>query len=143
MLLVRPSCLSVFYGWKDGNIFYESNREEITPLLEQYVEKLSQIPSVEALCFTNVDDLPVNDNDNEFYFNRNDEKCELRTIYIPENWFQVFGIKLQEGTMPIPLDFSIAHAPCATILPPPRFAPKSWSATWNAKKRNTSVPLPD
>jgi hypothetical protein len=107
VLLVRPSCLSVFYGWKDGNIFYESNREEITPLLEQYVEKLSQIPSVEALCFTNVDDLPVNDNDNEFYFNRNDEKCELRTIYIPENWFQVFGIKLQEGTMPIPLDFSI------------------------------------
>lgn len=109
VLLVRPSCLSVFYGWKDGNIFYESNREEITPLLEQYVEKLSQIPSVEALCFTNVDDLPVNDNDNEFYFNRNDEKCELRTIYIPENWFQVFGIKLQEGTMPIPLDFNIAH----------------------------------
>jgi hypothetical protein len=104
VLLSRPACLSELYGWKNGKTFLDDNREELTPLLEQYAEKLSQIPCVESFCFTNLNDLPITNN-NEFYYNGQDEKRTLNSIGVSESWFQVFGIQLQEGTMPIPLDF--------------------------------------
>jgi hypothetical protein len=72
--------------------------------LDQYAEKLSQITCVESFCFTNLTDLPITNN-NEFYYNGQDEKRTLNSIGVSESWFQVFGIQLQEGTMPIPLDF--------------------------------------
>ena len=107
VLLVRPACLSEMYGRNNGQIVYKSNREELTPQLKQFFEKLSQRPCVESLCFTNHFDLPICENDNEFYYNGLDEKCALRTIYVMKSWFQVFGIKLQEGTMPLPLNLEI------------------------------------
>ena len=103
VLLVRPVFISEHWEYENGRQVDLTNRDEITPLLEQYAERLAQSPCVEQFCYTS--ELPLANDYTDTYYNGRDEQYELKWFQTSPKWFEVFGIKLQEGVMPIPSSF--------------------------------------
>ena len=105
VLLVRPVYISEYSAFENGQHIDRSNREEINQQLEQFTEGLSQSPCVE--CYTEW--LPTDNSHIDNYLNGRDEEHEVMEFWVAPKWFEVFGIQLLEGVMPIPGSFRDAQ----------------------------------
>ncbi len=101
VLLVRPTFINESIGKdQEGNLIFQSNREEVEATLVEYTDRLNKSPLVEAYCYTESFNLPIESWGEDVYFNDKEEDCMLRHFSVSRSWFDVFGIQLQEGTFP-------------------------------------------
>ncbi|MCQ2216264.1 MAG: ABC transporter permease [Bacteroidales bacterium] len=103
VLLVRPVYERYTYVRdENGDFFEQSNRDEVLTILTEYTNRLRQSPLVENFCKTSDYYLPFSAHGEDVYYNKKGEECLLKCITVPVSWFDVFGIKLQEGVVPDP-----------------------------------------
>lgn len=103
VLLVRPVHYTYTYGFdKDGNYFDYDNREDVTTILTAYVKALKESSLVEKYCFTRQAYLPFSIAGDIVYYNNKGEECKLKRFDVTPMWFEIFGVKMQEGAMPNP-----------------------------------------
>lgn len=101
VMLVRPAFINTSYGIdNDGNPYIISNREELVDKIKVYTERLKQSPLVEKFCYTSEMKLPLHSWEEKIYYNDKDKECQLRALWVPRTWFDVFGVRLLEGSFP-------------------------------------------